>query len=85
MTWKNYHSQDDMSSFFDYLEEKYKGMIQISNSWIPLSIFYWIVFKGLLNQDIYKSSVYITHIRDDNLVINRLKSTSIQYLNLFLY
>ena len=31
MTWKNYHSQDDMSSFFDYLEEKYKGMIQISN------------------------------------------------------
>ena len=25
MTWRNYHSEDDMNSFFDYLEEKYKG------------------------------------------------------------
>ena len=26
MTWTDYHSQEDMDSFFDYLEEKYKGM-----------------------------------------------------------
>ena len=26
MTWTEYHSQEDMDSFFDFLEEKYKGM-----------------------------------------------------------
>ena len=26
MTWTDYHSQEDMDSFLDYLEEKYKGM-----------------------------------------------------------